>query len=261
MRSVSENPQKNPAEFIRRQLEFAANIRHPENPAPADVEDRRMAIYRDLFYNNVEDFMANSYPVIRELFDDTSWHSMIRDYYSRHQAKTPLFPTMPEEFLNYLEHERNCPEDPPFLLELAHYEWIELALTLSDESISLENIDPNASLLELTPVLSPLALPLSYQFPVHRISTDFQPTTRDGPSFLVVYRNRLDDVKFLEINIVTFRLLQLITEHPHLAGKDILSLLASELPQLDEENVVSNGLKALEDLKAKGIVIGSRQES
>ncbi|HKX55116.1 MAG TPA: putative DNA-binding domain-containing protein, partial [Xanthomonadales bacterium] len=35
-------------------MAFAAHIRNPAvAPAPADVEDRRMQIYRDLFFNNI----------------------------------------------------------------------------------------------------------------------------------------------------------------------------------------------------------------
>jgi len=107
--------------FIKRQYEFAASIRDPgRNVAPRDVEDRRMNIYRELFYNNVEDFMASNFPVIREMTDDDRWHSMIRDYFARHLAHTPYFPRMPEEFVRYLQTERSDTEgDPAFLVELA----------------------------------------------------------------------------------------------------------------------------------------------
>ena len=33
--------------------------------------------------------------------------------------------------------------DPPFLAELAHYEWVELALMVAEETIDLDSIDPN----------------------------------------------------------------------------------------------------------------------
>ncbi len=53
------------ADFIQQQYDFAAHIRNPEqNPAPAGIEDRRMGIYRELFYNNVEGFLSNGFPVL-----------------------------------------------------------------------------------------------------------------------------------------------------------------------------------------------------
>lgn len=256
MPSVSDSKKKQPG-FIRQQLEFSAHIRDSSNPAPIDIEDRRMSIYRELFYNNVEDFMANSYPVTREVLGESRWHDLIHDYYARHKARTPLFPHMPAELLGYLENERDRKDDPPFLLELAHYEWTELALAISSEEISLDKVDPNGSLMEFPPTLSPLILPLCYEFPVHKISKEYQPVQPDSPSFLVVYRDRLDQVKFLETNSVTFSLLQAISENPAATGKELLNRLALELSQLDSENVLHHGQQALEELKAKGIILGA----
>ena len=77
--------------FMQRQYEFAAHIRDPEHKqAPEDIEDRRMDIYRELFYNNVEGFLSSSFPVLRKLMDDASWHAMARDFYARHRSwKSP----------------------------------------------------------------------------------------------------------------------------------------------------------------------------
>ena len=53
------------------QYAFAAHIRDPEHaPAPGDVEPRRMAVYTELFYNNIESLLAANFPVIRRLHDD-----------------------------------------------------------------------------------------------------------------------------------------------------------------------------------------------
>ena len=123
--------------FKQTQYNFAAHIRDPKKtPGPKGVEDRRMAIYRDLFYNNVEGFVSSSFPVLRTLYNDEDWHSLIRDYFSRHQAHTPHFPEMAQEFIDYLQNEfeaREC--DPPFILELAHYEWMETVAMLSQDNI------------------------------------------------------------------------------------------------------------------------------
>ena len=92
------------AGFIEHQYRFAAHIRDPaNNPAPEDVEDRRMAVYRDLFYNNVEGFLSGTFPVLRKLMDDTDWHAMARDFFATHRCHSPLFLEIPREFLNYLK--------------------------------------------------------------------------------------------------------------------------------------------------------------
>ena len=102
--------------FIEVQKAFTRHIRDPEhNPAPDDIEDRRMAIYRRLLYRNVESFLSSCYPVIRKITPDDGWHALIQDYFKYHRARTPLFPRMPKEFLLYLQEERrDHPEDFPW---------------------------------------------------------------------------------------------------------------------------------------------------
>ncbi len=246
--------------FMQRQYEFAAHIRDPSiNPAPADIEDRRMAIYRELFYNNVESFLANSFPVLRTLYDDAAWGTLVRDFYSGHRCHSPLFLEIPHEFLTYLEEERGeRPDDPPFLRELAHYEWIELALSVA-ESEQPEAVDDNGDLLEQRPALSGLAWPLSYHFPVHRIRPDFQPQEAgEQPSYLLVYRDAEDEVSFLELNPVSARLFSLLQEGAVSSGRRALEIIAGELQHPDPKAVIDGGLGILEEWRSRGIVLGTR---
>lgn len=246
-------------DFVRQQYAFAAHIRNPEKtPRPEDVEERRMKIYRELFYNNVEDFMANTYPVLRQITPDERWHAMIRDYFSNHLSHTPLFPEMPREFLEYLEHERKpCFDDPPFMLELAHYEWIELALSILDEKIDETKIDSHSDLLHGIPVISPLAWLVSYRFPVHKISLAFQPEAASGTqTYIVVYRDINFDMHFMEINPVTARLIQLLIDNTNKPGRAVLQQIASELDHPQPDIVIKGGMEILNDLKKRKVVLG-----
>ncbi len=261
--STSPGKADRPALFDR-QYEFAAHIRDPEHmPAPADVEDRRLGIYRELFYNNVQDFMASSFPVLRQICGDEGWHTLIHDYFARHRAHTPLFPQMPQEFLKYLESERgDRPEAPPFLWELAHYEWVELALSIDAREVDEAAADPEGDLLAGVPVLSPLAWPLAYRYPVHRIGPDFQPAgIPEQETYLLVYRDRADEVHFLELNPVTARLLELLSGENPPAGREALKQIAGELAHPDPELVISGGQLILRDLRSRDVVTGTRRES
>ncbi|VAW78411.1 FIG005107: hypothetical protein [hydrothermal vent metagenome] len=245
--------------FTQQQYAFAAHIRQPDkNPAPKDIEDRRMAVYRELFYNNVEDFLANGFPVLRELTDDDSWHAMARDFYASHHCHSPLFMEISREFLTYLEQERGEREDDfPFLRELAHYEWVELALSIAEnESAHVDN--PGGDLLEAMPVLSSLAWPLSYQYPVHQISNDFRPEQpSDQPVYLMVYRDSDDKVGFIELNAISARLLSLLQDDGSLTGKQALEQIASELNHPNPEVVIDGGRDILETWRQRGIVLGT----
>ncbi len=264
--------------FQELQYRFAAHIRDPEkNPAPPDVEDRRMGIYRELFYNNVEDFLQTAFPVLRRITEPEHWHAMARDFYARHQCREPQFYKIAEEFLEYLDEERGAVVgDPAFLRELAHYEWMELALSVSEIELTPEladaqgrariagagcagAIDPNGDLLAGIPVVSPLAWTLAYDFPVHKIGPDFQPTAPGAPpTLLVVYRTRADDVKFMEINAITARLLQLIEDEPA-PGAVLLRRVGEEIKHPQPQAVVAEGKAILASLRERDILLGTRR--
>jgi hypothetical protein len=246
-------------DFKKYQYEFTAHLRDPEhNPAPEGIEDRRIGIYRELLYNNVESFIANGFPVLRSIYSDGNWHRMVRDFFAHHKSSSPYFLEISQEFLDYLQNERETqPEDPQGLLELAHYEWIELALMVAEETIDLDMINPNGDLLQGHPVLSPTAWPLAYQFPVHKMGPDYQPEIPpEQPTYLVVYRNRMNEVKFLEINPVTARLVNLLQENPEITGELALEQIAQEMRHPNHDVVIQGGLSALQELQGYGIVLG-----
>lgn len=253
---VAERPR-----FQQLQEAFTRHMRDPDNaPAPAGVEDRRMAIYRDLLFNNVQTFLAGCFPVLRKISSDAVWHGLMRDYFRMHRAHTPLFPKMPQEFLQYLEQERGTrPGDYPFLPELAHYEWVETALIFDSRNLDFSALEPAGDLLNGVPVISPLAMPLAYKYPVHRICRDYLPETApEQPTYLVVYRDRDDKVGFLELNPVSARLLELMQQADGRAGRVLLQQIAAELRHPDADAVERGGAEILEDLRRRDVILGTR---
>ena len=250
----------NKTSFIETQYAFTAHIRDPKNiAAPDDIEDRRINIYRELFYNNIEDLIATNFPVLRTVIADEQWHSMVRDFFIHHKSKTPLFPEFAQEFIQYLQHERvSEPEDPPFMLELAHYEWLELALNISEDEDKPDKLNTNGDIVNGIPVVSVLAIPLAYQFPVHQISPDYIPQQPgEIPTFLIINRDLQDNVHFLEINAVTFRLLEILKENENLTGLDVLEQIAEELGDDNHDAVIENGRNLLNDLRSRQIILGT----
>ena len=253
--------------FTKHQFAFTAHLRDPKkNAIPEGIEDRRMAIYRDLLYNNIESFIASGFPVLREIYDDKNWHRMVRDFFARHRSRSPYFLEITQEFIDYLQNERLPDENDPAglpasLVELAHYEWVELALHVSDETISMENIDANGDLLARRPVFSPLAWPLVYQFPVHTMGPDKLPKEVPAQAtYLVVYRNRNNEVHFLEINQVSARLISLLQENTSYTGLDAIEHISKEMQHPRPEVVKQGGLAALQELQQYGIVLGTEQK-
>jgi len=218
-----------------------------------------MAIYRDLFFNNLHNLLSGTFPVLQKLHRPEKWRRMVRQFMSRHRAHTPYFLEIPREFLEFLQNAYVREDDDfPFLLELAHYEWTELALSVATECNDLSAVDPGGDLLDGVPVLSVLAWPLSYEFPVHRISPEFTPAAPgDTPTCLVVYRQADDELGFMELNTVTAKLLDCIDNNENgLTGRQLLLALADDVAYADKEALVEHGLHAMEDMRRSGILLG-----
>lgn len=246
--------------FQEIQFAFAGHIRDPEhNPAPEGIEDRRMAIYRHLFFNNVSQLLSRTFPVLFRILGQDRWEALTRDFFSRHRSHTPLFLEMPREFLQYLEKERGQVEgDPPFLYELAHYEWVELALSIDEREPDPDSVVADGDLLDGRPEISPLVWSVQYRFPVHRISPENQPSEPpEFPTYLVIYRNLDGRIGFLEVNAVTARLIELLVEGQAESGRAALLKIAAELDHPRPETVVDGGVSILEDLRQRGAILGT----
>lgn len=246
-------------DFREIQYAFAKHIRDPENnPPPTDAEDRRMAIYRELFFNNLRNLIGQTFPVLKKLHSKGKWESFIREFMVRHEASTPYFLEIPQEFLKFLQEEHVADDsDFPFLIELAHYEWVELALSVTDEENDMTGVNSEGDLLDGIPVKSRLAWMFAYQFPVHRISTDYIPTEPgEQPTFLAVCRKSSEDMDFMELNPVTARLLEMIDANESDTGRKLLTQLAGEISFPDTDKLIAHGHDAMQEMRDAEILIG-----
>lgn len=244
---------KNQPGFVARQLEFAAHIRNPMlNPAPADVDPRRMRVYVELFYNNIQSLLASAFPVAKNVLGPERWSGLVREFICRHPSASPYFPDVAQEFLQFIS-ELGVDSRPGYLIELCHYEWVEMGLGLAEVEWP-SDVDPDGDPL-LQPVMrSPLAWPLSYAYPVHRIGPACQPETPgEQPTHLVVHRDRDDRVRFMEVNPLTQRLLLLLDGQRN--GRDVLGTLAAELPEPVARSIGSAGTEILDRLHSAGILL------
>ena len=220
-----------------------------------------MAIYRELFFNNLKSLLSNMFPVLRKLHSDQHWNRLVRRFMQRHQAQTPYFLQLPAEFLDFLQNEYQPGDDDfPFLVELAHYEYIELALSVSEETNDFDGVDPDGDLLAGVPVKSALTWAYAYQFPVHRISEEFLPDApAEQPVYLAVYRDTHDKVGFLELNAITAGLLNAIEENDAgETGEALLRKLAADIDYPDTAAFVAHGLAAMQEMRSLDILTGTR---
>jgi len=255
-----------PGRTHRLQYGFTAHLRDPDNcPAPEGVEDRRMGIYRDLVFCNVEMFLSANFPVIRTLYAEDAWNGLTRAFLREHQCHTPLFPEFGREFLRYVEarQQRAAADDPPFLLELAHYEWAELALSLDENDIADIPHDPAGDPLTGVPVASPLACVLGYRYPVQLIGPDYRPAEAPPQStLLLLVRGRDDEVRFHEIDALSAMLIERLRENTRLTGLECLNALLLDRGNADRGHtdtvaLLEAGKAVLAELKAREAILGT----
>lgn len=245
--------------FQQYQLEFASHIRNPQlHKRPHGVEARRMKVYNELLYNNLEGFLLACFPVLRQVLGKRKWAKLVRDFFSVHRSHTPFFRQIPDEFVHYLKNERGArAEDPAFLQDLAHYEWVELMLSVSGKEIDLTLIDPAGDLMGGRPALNPLLSLQSYAYPVHRISPRFKPQTGEKEeTHFAILRNIEDEVKFILLNPVTLRLLSLL-QTSALSGEAALSQIVTELKHTDPAVVMAGGRDIMRSLQESQLILGT----
>ncbi|NTS75260.1 putative DNA-binding domain-containing protein [Catenovulum sp. SM1970] len=235
---------------------FTQNVRNPEEmPLPEGIEQRRMAIYQELFFNNIDGFLSSGFPVLKSLYTQSQWQQRVRAFFIEHQSESPLFLDISAEFVEYLSNKYQYTEDDPiFMLELAHYEWVELVVGTKIEKAYYKPVDEHAvDASEL--VLSEFAWPLSYQFPVHQISSEYLPDKAPSePTHLIVYRSFDDNVEFMLVNAATIQLVATIEQNPAIQLATLVEKLLAVMPNFSKEQISPGVIDILNGLAKRGII-------
>lgn len=245
-------------EFQQYQMAFTRHIRDPErNARPAGVEARNMQIYNDLLYNNVFTLVSSCFPVTRMVLGSEHWEALLRSFFAQHRPRTPYFRQIPEEFLQFMQAREPAADDPDFLIYLLHYEWVELALEVSDKDTDLTRVDAAGDLRSGRPLLTPVHMLLSYPYAVHRISEDYRPRIEQREeTSLLAFRSRDDKVHFIVLNPVSARLVHLIASAT-MTGEEAVAAVVSELQHPDPAVAIQGGHAILENLRREGAILGT----
>ncbi len=238
-------------DFQRYQQEFTAHIRNPKvHKKPAGVVPARMAVYREAVFNNIFESVSVCFPVCQAAIGKRAWRALLKDFVKSHPAQSPIFREIPQQFLAFLNTQTS---QPAFLAELAHYEWVELAVSAQQtEPIKLSE---NTHLLSEKPLLTPAHMLLEYDFAVQKIARGKLPKATEK-TYLLVFRNAKFEVKFIELNPTTFQLLQLI-EKSEMTGEQALMRLAASIQHPNVDAVIAFGAEILSDLANQEAIIGS----
>jgi hypothetical protein len=248
--------------FQAEQYAFTGWLRRPtDHTVPPGIEARRLAIYRELFFNNIASFVENGFPILQSLLPADLWRRLSEGFFADHRCHTPYFHEISEEFVRYF-NSLDWPELAvlPWARELVHFEWVELEADIAEAG---EGDDIPASsagdLLAGIPLVSSLAWPLVYHWPVHRFAAEGVPEhVPEQPSCLLVYRDADDDVQLLDITPLTAHLLESLRANVTASGHELLTAIALQAGYADIPAFVSAGAGILAELHAVGVIRGTR---
>ena len=244
--------------FQQHQFNLAKSIRTNTGKL-SGIEPRRLKIYQELFFNNLEGFCATAFPVFKSLMHEKSWQVLVRDFFVQHQCETPHFCEIAQEFLHYLFEHKNESLEFPFMLELAHYEWAELAC-----SVVIDNNESNSYFTQQCSevdiengklTLPERVMPLSYQYPVHSISVENAHSIQAVPTSLIVYRDIEDDVQFMQVDALSIVMLQLIEQSPLITSTELITQINQLNPTLSVEQLKGFMQQAISTYIEKGILL------
>lgn len=243
-------------DLARFQAEFAAHLRAPrECHRPPGVAAARLRVYRELVGNNFESFLLACFPLTRQLVGGRRWQRLMAGFLAGHRCASPYFREIPREFLEWALSTR-----PPelahreWLASLLHYEWLELAVDVMPDASLPSGVRADGDLMRSRPWMTPAHVLAEYDWPVHRAV----PRRRldRAPTRLLVFRDPLAQVRFIELNAVSARLAWLIAQGGR-SGEAMLLQIGCELSHPDPQALRAHGLALLEDWRARGLIVGA----
>lgn len=173
------------------------------NLAPADgraltAHRERWLLYRDLIRTALEDPLADTFPITRTLLEDASaWTGCVEAFLASRTVSSPYYREVAPAFVVWLAASHWGQERWPFLLQLAHYEAVEL------EVLRAPDVPPPAGLhtepaLDRVAVLDPAARNLAYGFAV-QLATVEAPEPPPACARLLCHRDREGVFRVLEL--------------------------------------------------------------
>lgn len=159
----------------------------------------RLLTYRGIARNALEDPLPDCFPITHALLGEADlWNGCLDAFLASRSIQSPYYRDVSPTFVGWLADSGWGLERWPFLLQLAHFEYIEVEILRWPD-------DPPASGLHDTPtadshvVFDGAARNLAYAYRVHE-ATKEEPAPADGEAFLLGYRDPEGDFGYSELS-------------------------------------------------------------
>ncbi|WP_306600464.1 putative DNA-binding domain-containing protein [Geothrix sp. 21YS21S-2] len=170
----------------------------------------RLLIYRDLARASLGDPLSNIFPISQALLGD-DWAACEEAFLDTRRVRSPHYRDIAPTFLAWLSESEWGRDKWPFLLSLAHYEFMEVMVTRwpaegpGDQPVLPPSLEGRISLTEGAHLLT-------YPCAVHR-ATEEAPEPVGATTCLLIFRDPEGDFQVRELTPATSALLARAQEH------------------------------------------------
>jgi hypothetical protein len=188
------------AEFGRAPEAFAAarNLGLEDQAALARYR-QRLLVYRDLVQGGLEDPLPDCFPFTHRILEEAgAWEDCVRAFIASRSLRSPYYRAINPTFVSWLADSAWGQDRWPFLLQLAHFEYIEVEVLRWPEEAPPGDLggEPGP---DRHVVFDGAARNLAYQWRVHE-SGEEDPRPGPGEALLFCYRDRNLGFESLEVD-------------------------------------------------------------
>lgn len=159
----------------------------------------RLLTYRDLARNALEDPLPDCFPITHALLEEADlWDRCVDAFLASRTIQSPYYRDVNPAFVAWLANSRWGQERWPFLLQLAHFEYIEVEILRWPDETAPDGLSgaPGAG---SQVVFNGAARNLAYTYLVHGASKE-APVPEAGEAFLLGYRDQAGDFVYSELS-------------------------------------------------------------
>ena len=206
----TENNNINNIKLKKYQNDFSLFIRENANKKyqPDYLPQKNLHIYAQLIFNNINSSLKACFPICYSISKKNYWEVLVRKFMKEYKCENQMFKDIPEQFLQWLNNQTHKSEIkkliPVFFIELAHYEWIEMAISIAPDNNTeykiIENLKTqnNYPWLSTNFVLSDAWTIVDYYYDVHLINKKYQPKIKkEQANYFLIFRDKNAQVKFI----------------------------------------------------------------
>jgi hypothetical protein len=159
----------------------------------------RLLTYRDLARTALEDPLPDCFPITHALLLEAGlWGECVDAFLASRSIQSPYYRDVNPSFVAWLAHSRWGLERWPFLLELAHFEYIEVEILRWPDEPPLYDLETTPT-VDSHVVFDGATRNLAYAYGVHKATkADLEPGA--GAAFLLGYRDSEGDFYFAELS-------------------------------------------------------------